>query len=133
MKITLILVGKTSSADIKSICSDYNKRINHYVKFEEVVIENSAVKVTDPNKAKEKEGELILKKIIPGDFVILLDDKGKEYDSVQFATYLGGLFNHSLKNICFVVGGAYGFSETLRAVVITTMLYVIAIVIKDVS
>ena len=112
MKITLLLVGKTSSSDVKAICDDYKKRINHYVKMEEVVVDN-AVKVSDTNKAKEKEGELILKKIVPGDFVILLDDKGKEYSSVQFAAYLGGLFNQSLKNICFVVGGAYGFSDEL--------------------
>ena len=112
MKITLILVGKTSSADVKSICADYLKRINHYTKMEEVVIENS-IKSADTKKVKEKEGELILKKIVPGDFVILLDDKGKEFTSPQFASYLEGLFNQSLKNICFVVGGAYGFSDEL--------------------
>jgi len=113
MKITLILVGKTSSSDIKNICADYTKRINHYVKMEEIVIENAANKISDTNKVKAKEGELILKKIAPGDYVILLDDKGKEYTSTQFATYLEGLFNQSLKNICFVVGGAYGFSDEL--------------------
>ena len=112
MKITLILVGKTSSADIKSICLDYQKRISHYTKMEEVVIENG-LKSADTKKVKEKEGELILKKIAPGDYVILLDDKGKEYTSTQFAGYLEGLFNQSLKNICFVVGGAYGFSDEL--------------------
>jgi 23S rRNA (pseudouridine1915-N3)-methyltransferase len=112
MKITLLLVGKTTSTDIKNICADYNKRINHYAKMEEVVIENT-VKTGDANKVKEKEGELILKKIGPGDYVILLDDKGKEFTSTQFATYLEGLFNQSLKNIFFVVGGAYGFSDAL--------------------
>ena len=112
MKITLILVGKTTSADIKNICADYKKRINHYVKMEEVVIENT-VKASDTGKIKDKEGELILKKITAGDYVILLDDKGKEYTSTQFASYLEGLFNQSLKNICFVVGGAYGFSDEL--------------------
>ena len=112
MKITLLLVGKTSSAEIKNICADYNKRINHYNKMEEVVIDN-AIKISDAQKVKEKEGELILKKIAPGDHVILLDDKGKEYTSVQFAGYLEGLFNQSLKNMFFVVGGAYGFSDAL--------------------
>jgi len=113
MKITLLLVGKTASADIRNICADYTKRINHYTKMEEVVIENSAVKVTGAQKVKEKEGELILKKIAPGDYVILLDDKGKEYTSTQFANYLEGLFNQSIKNIIFIVGGAYGFSDAL--------------------
>ena len=113
MKITLLLVGKTASADIRNICADYTKRINHYTKMEELIIENSAVKVTGAQKVKEKEGELILKKIAPGDYVILLDDKGKEYTSTQFANYLEGLFNQSIKNIIFIVGGAYGFSDAL--------------------
>jgi 23S rRNA (pseudouridine1915-N3)-methyltransferase len=111
MKITLLLIGKTSSAEIKAINADYLKRINHYVKIEELVLENSAIKTSDKKKMKELEGELILKKIAATDFVILLDDKGKEFSSLQFAQYLEGLFNQSLKNICFVVGGAYGFSD----------------------
>jgi len=64
--------------------------------MEEVVIE-SGLKSADTKKVKDKEGELILKKIIPGDYVILLDDKGKEFTSTQFAAYLEGLFNQSLK------------------------------------
>lgn len=111
MKITLLLVGKTSSAEIKNICHDYTKRINHYVKMEEVVVENSTLKTSDKKKIKDYEGELILKKIAATDYVILLDDKGKELTSLQFAQYLESIFNQSLKNICFVVGGAYGFSD----------------------
>ena len=112
MKITLILIGKTTSTDVKSICADYQKRISHYSKMEELVIE-TGLKSADTKKVKDKEGELILKKIVTGDYVILLDDKGKEFTSTQFASYLEGLFNQSLKNICFVVGGAYGFSDEL--------------------
>jgi 23S rRNA (pseudouridine1915-N3)-methyltransferase len=113
MKISFILVGKTSSAEIKNLCTDYMNRIQRYVKIEEVIIDGQGGKISDVNKAKQKEGELILKKIAPADFVILLDDKGKEYTSPQFATYIENLFNQSLKNICFVVGGAYGFSDEL--------------------
>ena len=113
MKITLILVGKTSSADIKNICADYKKRIGHYVKFDEVIIETNGLKGADNQKTKLKEAELIFKKINPSDFLVLLDDKGKEYTSIQFAAYLESLFNQSLKNIVFVVGGAYGFSDEL--------------------
>jgi 23S rRNA (pseudouridine1915-N3)-methyltransferase len=112
MKITLILIGKTSSPEIKSICADYQKRIAHYCKMEEIVIE-TGLKSADTKKVKDKEGELILKKVTPGDYVILLDDKGKEFTSTQFAGYLESLFNQSLKNICFMVGGAYGFSDEL--------------------
>jgi 23S rRNA (pseudouridine1915-N3)-methyltransferase len=111
MKITLLMLGKTSSADVKGITADYLKRINHYIKTEEVVVENTTLKTADKQKVKDFEGELLLKKITPGDFVILLDDKGRELNSLQFAQYLEGLFNQSLKNVCFVIGGAYGFSD----------------------
>ncbi|MFM2306406.1 MAG: hypothetical protein RLZZ367_1075 [Bacteroidota bacterium] len=111
MKLTLIVTGKTASAEIKAICDDYRKRINRYAKFEEIVLDNSSIKAPDTQKIKEKEGELILKKLVPGDYLILLDDKGKDYTSVQFSKYLEGLFNQSVKNVCFVVGGAYGFSD----------------------
>lgn len=108
MKITLILVGKTAVKEVKTICDDYGKRINRYVKFEEIIIDS--IKIDDIAKLKLKEGELILKKIAPTDHVILLDDKGKEYTSEQFAAQIEGYFNQSYKNVCFIVGGAYGFS-----------------------
>jgi|ERR1043165_6684589 23S rRNA (pseudouridine1915-N3)-methyltransferase len=114
MKITLLLVGKTGSAEIKSICEDYRKRINHYMKMEEVVLDNASIK-GERQKVKDKEGELIMKKIAPTDHVVLLDDKGKEYTSIGFARYLEGVFNQSAKNIIFVVGGAYGFSDAVYA------------------
>lgn len=113
MKITLLLLGKTTSPEIKIICDDYRKRINHYMKMEEVVIDNSAIKLSDKQKIKDKEGELVLKKIAATDFVVLLDDKGKEFTSVQFAQYLETAFNQSMKSICFIVGGAYGFSDAV--------------------
>lgn len=115
MKITLLLIGKTSSAEIKNICTDYAARINRYTKLEEVIIESPSSKITDEQKLKEKEGELILKKIPAADFVILLDAQGKELTSEQFAAQLENLFSQSLKNIVFVVGGAYGFSNEVYA------------------
>ena len=76
-------------------------RIQRYVKIEEVIIDGQGGKISDVNKAKQKEGELILKKIAPADFVILLDDKGKEYTSPQFATYIENLFNQSLSFLSY--------------------------------
>ena len=95
MKITLLLLGKTTSPEVKRICDDYRKRINHYMKMEEVIIDNSNIKIADKQKIKEKEGELLLKKITSTDFVILLDDKGKEFTSIQFSQYLANIFNQS--------------------------------------
>lgn len=111
MQINFIVTGKTTSAEIKNITSDYLKRINRYQKAEEIVIETSSLKINDRQKLIQKEGDLILKKITATDFVILLDDKGKEQTSVQFAAYMENLFNQSQKKICFVIGGAFGFSE----------------------
>lgn len=110
MKVTFIQVGKTVSKEIKSITDDYSKRVNRYTKFEEVIIDNGSVKVTEPTKVKDKEGELILKKLATTDYVILLDEKGKEYTSVDFAGVITHLTNQSTKNCCFIIGGAYGFS-----------------------
>lgn len=112
MKITLITVGKTTVNEIKLLCDDYNRRINRYARYEEISIENP-IKTTDAAKMKQKEGEAILKKLQPGDYLILLDEKGKEYTSVEFARALTQLFNQAHKNICFVIGGAYGFSNDL--------------------
>ena len=115
MKITLLAIGKTNSAEIRNIVDDYSKRISRYVKFEAVYIENNQQKFSDNEKQKTKEGELILKKLQSGDYLILLDERGKEFNSVQFAEQLNLLFNQSIKNICFVIGGAYGFSEEVYA------------------
>jgi 23S rRNA (pseudouridine1915-N3)-methyltransferase len=111
MKISFITVGKTQSAEIKALCDDYAKRIGRYTKLELLTIESTAQKTTDAQKMKTKEGELLMKKFASTDFVVLLDDKGKEFDSVQFAKWLDNLSAQSLKNVCFVVGGAYGFSD----------------------
>lgn len=111
MKITLLAIGKTNSAEIRNIFDDYAKRINRYTKFEAVYIDNHQQKFSDNEKQKIKEGELILKKLQAGDYLILLDEKGKEFNSVQFAEQLNSLFNQSIKNIYFVIGGAYGFSD----------------------
>jgi len=115
MKITLLAIGKTNSAEIRNIVDDYSKRISRYVKFEAVYIENNQQKFSDNEKQKIKEGEHILKKLQAGDYLILLDERGKEYNSVQFAEQLNLFFNQSIKNICFVIGGAYGFSEEVYA------------------
>ncbi|MBL7776894.1 MAG: 23S rRNA (pseudouridine(1915)-N(3))-methyltransferase RlmH [Chitinophagales bacterium] len=113
MQITYFVTGKTNLAPIQQITAEYYKRLSRYARFEEVVIDNTAIKSTDPQLIKQREGELLLKKILPTDFLILLDEKGKEYTSVGYAEYLQKLFLQSHKRICFVVGGAYGFSDAV--------------------
>ncbi|MBL0308592.1 MAG: 23S rRNA (pseudouridine(1915)-N(3))-methyltransferase RlmH [Bacteroidetes bacterium] len=111
MKITLFLNGKTTSPDIKNLCDEYRKRINRYMKMEEIFLEAVNLKSKDISKVKQVEGDGLLKRLTPTDYLILLDDKGKEFTSTRFAEHLESLFNQSLKNLCFAVGGAYGFSE----------------------
>ncbi|MFN8323771.1 MAG: 23S rRNA (pseudouridine(1915)-N(3))-methyltransferase RlmH [Chitinophagales bacterium] len=113
MKVTLLYLGKTSSTEIKSLCREYEKRISRYVKIEEAILDNSAIKAGDRNVITDKEGELILKKLLPSDYVVLLDDKGKEFTSLQFSSYIQSLMNQSYKSVYFIVGGAYGFSDAV--------------------
>ena len=112
MKIKLIVVGKTNAKYLLEGEKEYEKRLKHYTKFEEIIITDvkQSVKLSE-NELKKKESKLILGKLENSDHVILLDDKGKSYSSVEFANFLQQKMNSSLKSLVFVVGGAFGFSD----------------------
>ena len=112
MKIKLIVVGKTNSTYLLEGEREYEKRLKHYTKFEEIIIPDikQSGKLSE-NKLKKKEGQLILGKLENSDHVILLDDKGKSYSSIDFANFLQQKMNSGLKSLIFVIGGAYGFSD----------------------
>ena len=114
MKIKLIVVGKTNTAYLKSGENEYENRLKHYCNFEEVII--SEVKngsKLSKNELKIKEGKLILKKISPGDKVILLDNDGNVFSSNEFADFLNKNMLNSNKKLVFIIGGAYGFSKNM--------------------
>ena len=113
MKLTLLYIGKTSTTEVKILCAEYLKRINRHIKAEEVIIDYPTLKSNDKKVVTAKEGELILRKLMPTDYVVLLDDKGKEHTSMQFAAYIQNLMNQSYKQVVFIVGGAYGFDNTV--------------------
>lgn len=114
MKITLIALGKTDSKPLESLISVYTKRLSYYVRFEFLIIPDlKNTKNLSEEQQKTLEGEQILSKIQSPDHVILLDEKGKTYDSIQFSEMLQQKMNGGLKNLTFVVGGPYGFSEAL--------------------
>lgn len=116
MKIKLILLGKTTDAELAKLIENYRKRLIHYLSFEIVTIpEIKNVKNFTFEQQKEKEAELLLSKFEVNDEIILLDEKGKQYTSVQFANLISDKMLYSSKNITFVVGGAYGFSEKVYA------------------
>jgi 23S rRNA (pseudouridine1915-N3)-methyltransferase len=114
MKITFLTVGKTEDAYLKDGIDKYVKRLKHYIRLELAEIpELKNTKALTQEQQKAKEGELILKKITPLDHVILLDEKGTELTSKQFAAYIDKRSVNSSANIVFVVGGPYGFDPSV--------------------
>lgn len=114
MKITLILNGKTDDDYIIKGFSIYEKRLNHYITFETIVIPAlKNAKALSIEQQKQKEGELIFKNIQSSDKLILLDENGKEYNSVGFSEFIQKEMNSGNKNLVFVVGGPYGFSNEI--------------------
>lgn len=114
MKISLLTVGKTDIDWVRKGLETYSSRLSHYVPF--TVCEIPELKNTSAlSKAqiKWKEGELILKNIKPSDRVILLDEHGKEYRSIEFAEEIRKMTLGGGKDIVFVIGGAYGFSDVV--------------------
>ena len=112
MKIKLIVVGKTNAKYLAEGEKEYEKRLSNYIKYEEIIIPDikKSVKLSE-NELKKKEGQLILGKLENSDHVILLDDKGKLFSSIQFSEFLQQKMNSGLKSLVFVIGGAYGFSN----------------------
>ncbi|MBZ9651108.1 23S rRNA (pseudouridine(1915)-N(3))-methyltransferase RlmH [Psychroflexus montanilacus] len=116
MTITLVLVGKTDNRHLEALINDYKKRLSFFVKFETMLIPDlKKRKNMEIELQKEKEGELILSKISPSDFVVLLDETGLEYSSTKMASWLQKRMNTGLKNLVFVIGGPYGFSPKVYA------------------
>ncbi|MEE1962535.1 23S rRNA (pseudouridine(1915)-N(3))-methyltransferase RlmH [Allomuricauda taeanensis] len=116
MQITLIAIGKTDKAELEQLIDLYEKRLKHYIKFEFVVLPDiKNRKNLSEAQQKEKEGELILSQLQPTDTLILLDEKGKQYSSLEFADYLQKKMNSGLKNLVLAIGGPYGFSDAVYA------------------
>jgi len=112
MKIVLITIGKTNEKYLIEGISNYQKRLKHYINFEMTEIVNiKNTKNLSELELMKKEGELILKQIQSSDYLVLLDDKGKDFTSPKFAQKLQQWMLSGKKRLVFVVGGAYGFSE----------------------
>lgn len=112
MKISVLMVGKTTHEGLQKLIQDYHQRLTHYIGFETRIIpELKNIKNLPVNEQKEKEADLILKQLEPADEVILLDEKGKTLTSVGFAGFLETKMLASTKKLVFVIGGPFGFSE----------------------
>lgn len=116
MKIRLITVGKTNKSYFLEAEHEYIKRLGKYVSFEKLELPDvKNAKSMPAEKIKLEEGKLILSKLDPSGILILLDENGKEFNSVQFSGWLRQEMNRGPKSIQFVIGGAYGFSEEVYA------------------
>ncbi len=115
MKIKLLVVGKTEHKGLKSMISEYEKRLRHYIKFEmEVIPALKATKNMSVAEQQEKEGDTILSRITVSDMVILLDEQGNQYTSIDFSNYLQKLMNAGTRQVVFIVGGPFGFSTAVH-------------------
>lgn len=113
MTTTLLFVGKTTDPHIEALCSDYLKRLTHYLPIKLVVIpELRNTKALTPEQQKLSEGELILRAVPPSAELILLDEHGKEYRSIEFAQTMQKKMS-SGRDIVFAIGGPYGFSPVV--------------------
>ena len=112
MTIKLITIGKTDNKQLTSLIDDYIKRLGYYIKFSlDIIPDIKNSKNLSEVQQKQKEGELILKKISTTDTLILLDENGKQFDSVDFSSYLQKHMNSGIKQLVFAIGGPYGFSK----------------------
>jgi len=113
MKIRLLLLGKTTEKPIADLSAIYLNKLKHYSTFEMEVLDNTAIRFENPDLVKEAEAKLILKKIVPSDWVVLLDEHGKTYSSVSFANQLQSWLNFGRKQMIFMVGGPFGFHKSV--------------------
>ncbi len=117
MKILLLVVGKTVESYFARGIEEYSKLLSHYVPFElSVIPELRNTKSLSTEQQKEREADLLLKAFLPGDHIVLLDEHGKEFTSMQFASYLEKKMANVSKRLVFVVGGPYGFSPRIYEV-----------------
>ena len=112
MKIKLLTIGKTDSRPLQQLIDEYCKRLGFYIHFNmDIIPDIKNTKNLTTKQQKIAEGKELLKKIEKSDAVILLDENGKLYNSIQFSAFLQKKMNSGLKKIVFVIGGPYGFSE----------------------
>ncbi len=112
MTIKLIAIGKTDNKELQQLMDVYQKRLGFYIKFDlDIIPDIKQAKNLSEDQQKQKEGELILSKLSVTDVLILLDENGKQLDSVGFSEYLQKHMNSGIKQLVFVIGGPYGFSQ----------------------
>ncbi len=112
MEIELLTVGKTTIKFVAEGIEEYLKRLKHYIPYRITSLPDIKKNASlGAERQKEAEGELILSKLSTSDFVVLLDERGKEYSSMEFSAFIEKQMIAGRKRVVFVVGGPYGFSQ----------------------
>lgn len=108
-------MGRTANKDLARLCRDYYQRVERYIRFEEYEIPDlRKARNLSTKEVSRREGDLLLERFQPSDHIILLDERGSPYSSLQFSRHLQKLINARPRRLVFVVGGAYGFSPEVR-------------------
>ena len=116
MNIELLVVGKTDSKEVEALVELYVRRVNRYCRFAVTALPDVRnTRSLTQNQQRTAEGEAILRQLTEGDYVVLLDERGTEYRSVEFAQWLQKRLNSGLKRLVLVIGGPYGFSDEVYA------------------
>lgn len=112
MKIHVFFTGKTTGKLFQEAIADYQQRLTHYIPFSiEEIPDLKNTKSLNEEQQKEKEADMLFERLQPGDVLILLDEKGKEFTSREFSTYLDNKIQTVNKRLVFLIGGPYGFSQ----------------------
>ena len=116
MKLSLLVIGRTTDRHVQALIDDYSSRLQHYVPFSlDVIPELKNTRAMSAEQQKAAEADLIRKQLQPGDHVVLLDEHGTERRSVEFAQWLQKRMATGARRIVFIVGGPYGFDPTIHA------------------
>ena len=116
MTIKLLSVGKTDDSTLQHLIDTYIGRLSHYNKFEfEIIPDLKKTKNISVEQQKKLEGKLILDRLNTSDYVVLLDENGKKYSSEGFSEFIQKRLNSGMKQLIFIIGGPYGFSEDVYA------------------
>lgn len=115
MKTIFIVIGKTTDQRIASLTDEYINRISHYMPFEmQVIPELRNAKSLSQEQQKEQEASLLIKSFQPNDYIVLLDEHGKERRSMDFAQWMQKRMAAGPRRLVFVVGGPYGFAQQIH-------------------
>ncbi len=115
MNTTLIVIGKTNDDRFRTIIDEYTGRVNHYMPFNiEVIPELKQAKNLSFDQQKDREAEMLQKVLKPGDYIVLLDEHGRERRSMDFAQWMQKKMSAGPKRLVFVVGGPYGFAKQIH-------------------